>query len=171
MTELILIDRLSIKKNPNSGSMETRVPVLRECSFEYHAKVIPEWLKTQPVEVISTYTNNDGIVATTIHELVCIGDFDALFAKMVEMKDPAVKKYVDNINYTTIRHAPERKWNYKYENTSVTCGECNNKIPHNELLETDDDFGADLCPKCRAVQSFDYKYEDINEVVKQMLLK
>src|SRR5579859_3338393 len=160
---LIKIDRNSIQQNHNEGSCTTHLFGVSETTFktECTEKEFEELKKIKEI-IISTWTEsiNDKIKITG--HLLDIGFMPAL---------PGKWQIDSTNNIETIHHLPIPKYSFKYENTLIECSECKNLIPRNEIEHDsyyieDDDIDYEICPICKAHDSFDYEFESIDDALK-----
>lgn len=164
MTTIIKIDSASIKKNPTAGN--TRTHVIGMATTKFKAICTSEQLEKLSLEkdiVIIT-------VGFTLNELITIDgfiehpDFDIT-------KLPGKWEVNSNKSIETVYHEPEAKYLYKYEDMGVPCSNCGVEILHSEIDQECDDYSCyDVCPKCEKTDTFDYGYESIFIVAKELNL-
>lgn len=153
-TEVIKIDRSTIRKNPRAGATVTLVPGLVEISFKYTGKELPALLRDENKAHVVSY-GNDGVFEGVIEN----GALDEVFA----LQEQGIEGYLQiyqTQDVERILHRPDPKWLYKYEDTKVTCSECGGKVSHEDV--NDENY---RCPHCEAEDTFGFVYEEIDDVV------
>lgn len=172
----ILIDRLSIKPNPDAGqtTFHMRGPI--KVSFTCEGP-LPECMKCDAV-----YINEFGFEATAYSEAK--GYFGGVILDPVWFKDHAfeIKKAAKKsgalitVNYdqrveTYNSFIPQPDWNYKHVDARVACDSCGHDFNLSEAYEVDFDGGGDgwYCPMCG--DEIDLRYEEIGDVLKELGIK
>lgn len=159
MKTLVKIIRSSIKKNPDAGKTATRIYGPREITFEIKGE-IPEYLKDEENCVVTTWSDNPKWCKGLLYN-------DDLVERLLSEK----KSFItinDNKNISTVSHAPEPQYLYSYENTQIECNNCHNKIHVKEIIQDCNDDGCyDECPICSHVDTFRYRHENIEDVIKE----
>ena len=162
MTTLIKIDRKSIKKNPNAWRDSVHIPMAWNTSFETNLTPfeLPAWLR-------------ENITLVSVEPPCTKGWLDVVDDRLIEFAQSSIKKgHKFNIEckrgiQTIYSLTPEPEYNYKYKNTKVKCSCCKSMILHSEIEEDEfEDTLVKICPKCGDVDTFDYKYEEIEEIMK-----
>lgn len=161
---IIPIDKSSIKKNRDAGSTRSHIFGVQETTFKVKCTVSEfDELKSQKEQVIiTTWTEPiNGIITATGHL------FNADFYKILKGE---WEVNVNN-NIETISHLPIPDYSYRYENTPIECDNCKNKIPFKDIqhdcFRLDDmDTDYDICPICKQVDTFEYKFQSIDELTK-----
>lgn len=166
MSTLIKIDRNSIKKNKNAGSCQSHILGAIETTFKTICSLdeYSELLNDKNV-YINTFSNHidfginltGGIINNDIHH-----------------KLPGKYEIESNNNIETVNHFPIPKYSFQYENTPIECSECKNLIPRDEIEQDsyyteDDDIDYEICPICKAHDSFEYEFESIDDALKPVL--
>ena len=170
-----MIDRDSIKKNPNAGNTVTHkstgVSIEFTCCryskekllyhFRYRAdRVIDENMPDQ-------MTTDDDI--KQIIETVLVNPYCLSMVITEKYEDPVLD--ID-YNIQAIGHMPEPKYHYEYEKTKVKCNKCGESVFETEFLSDsywdgeEEFYSDDICPKCKAWDAFDIEYETINDATK-----
>ena len=163
MSTLIKIDRSSIKINKNAGQTQSYAPGIETISFsgECTQEEIDRLEKEKGVHVTTKYFGE-----SKLKKISGILDYGELVYLM-----PKGFTIDFSNNYEVINHLPIQKYSYQYENTSIECSECKNLIPRNEIesdsyYTEDDDIDYEICPICKAHDSFEYEFEPIDDFVK-----
>lgn len=155
--ELVRIDRSTVKKNPNAGSVNMWIPGDTTITFEYSGKNLPDILKDENNAYILYRGEN-----VYRGELLKMPSADRLNAAL-ETCDGVLSIEENRSVQTFRRMGPETGWLFEYEDTSVTCGDCGEKVRHVEIVR--DEYDEEECPLCGGVGTFDFKYEDICDVI------
>jgi hypothetical protein len=164
MTTLIKIKRDSIKKNPNAGRDSVQIPMPWQVTFETNMTKdeLPEWLQGNITEW-SIGTDH----SLTKGWLGVVDDRVMEYAYSV-IKDGNRFSIEAKRDIQTIRSiTPEPKYNYKYKNTKVKCNHCQQMIPVNDIKKDVYEGIFDVCPKCGDGDTFDYKYEQIEDAIRK----
>jgi len=173
MKYLILIDKKSIKRNPNAGSQVTKMFGAREIDFE--CDKLPDILIDEKNCFISTYkVSNKGVKSDITGYL----DNDDLIEELLtnkRYKDCNITINVHN-NIETINHFPIPKYSFKYTPLKVKCNECGHEFMSNEFLsmsnDDDDEYRSTVtgCPKCNEYDCCDVRYQNIKEIEHELKL-
>jgi hypothetical protein len=168
---LIKIDRDSIKRNPRAGATFSWFHGARSVTFEINGGgripvdlidkvIITEWLGFGLPEMA---------VALRGH---IINPDDALLFIAI----PGISITVDN-GLEKVSHLPQPEWLFEYENTGIRCDSCGSVVKVEDIESDsfydgdDDNFIDQICPVCKAQDSFgDIEYESISEAVKDVKL-
>lgn len=160
MKTVIKIIPESVKKNPQAGKTITRVYGARDISFEIKGEM-PDYLKDEENCVITSWSENPKW---------CKG---LLFNEDLVERLRSEKKFNININIKNnvenIHHSPNPQYLFSYENPLIECDSCHNKVKLSDIKEeySDDGYAYLLCPKCNNIDTFEIKYERINDVIKK----
>ena len=157
--KIIRIDRETIKKNPNAGSTQSHMQGLREVTFKIESDNIPEWFHKDPFYPTEWEIGKmKGLISGAITDEM-IEKFKGVKGLSVDIK----------CNPITIEHTPAPDYFYDYEQTTLKCKHCKNKIAVDEI-ECDwilDEYEVEICPICKQENTFPkYKYERIEDVLK-----
>lgn len=178
MTTLIKIDRKSIKKNPNAGRSSYRVQGPTTITFEIKGCVPKEF--EDKVYVINECYNisgrgtgqgfimNEKIIQSQSGH---IDDLDVAlefmqWAKRKENRHCELKINIDSPTQT-IYGMPEAPYFYGYDyNVLVECNSCYAVMAYANIRKDENDEGEDwdVCPNCHEINTFDYKFENINDL-------
>jgi len=153
---IIKIDRSTIKKNPNAGNTQTVVYGNAEVSFTIRGE-LPDHLVDGGNVIITEWSKND-----------CSGF-------LFNPNDIGLLKKIDGISYKInknsqlIYHLPEPEYLFSYEDTQIPCNDCGNKVSIREIIEdeNDDEDVYTICPHCKEIDTFHFKYESIYDIVKK----
>jgi hypothetical protein len=156
---IVKIDRDTIKKNPNAGNTRTYLQGQKEASFKIESDNIPEWLYKEPF--FSTQWSEEELEGTINGPIT-----DEMIEKIKTVKGLSINIKCEPI---VIDHFPEPDYFYNYEQTTIKCNHCKNKIDVDEIEEDwEDDYCMQVCPVCEYFNTFpEYKYEKIEDVIKK----
>lgn len=166
MMDTVRIDRVTIRRNPNAGMMATCIAGGTISSFEYFGEYLPDIFKN--IFIVTDSKNNyyrgelkRALTTSELNDLQKIGNSkDRL---VIHEERPS--QWFD--------HPPDPEWLFGYEDTAVTCSSCGGTVRISEI-EIHDDCGDDWeseskgisqCPLCRNLNTFNFTYEDIGDVV------
>jgi Zn finger protein HypA/HybF involved in hydrogenase expression len=161
MTTLIKIKRSSIKKNPDAGKDTTYVPMPWQVTFKTNIPydLLPDWIRP-----FVTYRDN----------IWCSGYLNQIDDKIMEDAAIIIRNgHIFNIEFkrevqTIHSITPESDYLYNYMNTKVECSNCHTKVPVNDIEEDEfEDTLVKICPKCGYWNTFDYKYEKIEDAIRR----
>jgi hypothetical protein len=181
--KLIKINRKSIVKNPNAGSTQTYLPSIPQMRISmclYNGVEVQELIKKYGFSGMNTpgKIRLDFMVSCLEKKVY---DF---FIKNMDDPNKVLKKILKTKNaclvscrnsdlfdgviidedrrLELIRHTPEEKYFYTYENKKIKCNNCGSKVSSKKI-----GWGG-FCPKCEFEGCFDIEYENINEVAKEL---
>jgi len=172
MTLLIGIDRASIKRNPNAGRTQMKVPGVRETKF-YVTGELPDILKDEKNAYISEATTSSDAPNEYEGYIHNESILEELF-KLADKKDNHISIEM-NQEWNTVRFLPEDTFFYKHLNVKVKCMCCGHKFKSNDFAEFDNDDSHNFnytytgCPKCKAWDCCNVKYEAIGQVESKYL--
>jgi hypothetical protein len=165
MKTIVKIIKKSIRKNPNAGNDTTLVPMGWNIEFSTDISYddLPDYIKKYTIET---------------HRLVpddpeYHGNLKYVDDKLIEFAQAVIKngnRFVIRMNreIQTIHHFPEPKYLYKYENPKIECSNCHSMVAVNNIEEDEvDDNMVKICPICGSFNTFEYKYEKIQDVLKK----
>lgn len=164
MKTIIKIDRSTLKRNPNAGRMQSNILMGIDTDFkttctEIEAKGL-ELVKDIHIASI-TYPVDGNVI---VYGFIDSPDYD--FTKLPGKWEVESKK-----NIQTVNHLPIEKYIYKYEQSAVKCSMCGHEVLHSEIEQECDDYTCyDVCPNCEKTDTFDYYYESIFIVAKELNL-
>jgi len=168
--KIILIDRRTIRENPEHETYNRPtpilVPMLREITVSF---------ETDFQHGLDLFEDKDNrFIATSIEPLIdtCTVVGEVINPSFLEsIKDKP--KLVVSISGEAIKivsvFAPS-KYIYEYQNTKLVCEDCKKSTPYNKIkqeeLVSDESYNmVDVCPHCGGYNSFeDYQLENINDV-------
>lgn len=167
--KLVKIKRSSIKKNPDAFRTYYDIPSQWEITGRYIGDKLPKWI--------------DSVSVITSHSMPMIGEQEYEF----QVVKPVTKKFFDRIEKASGKERlfiemkrdiqrmesmfPEPAYKYEYTNPLIECNGCHNNvrlknIQTDYIFDSDgEEYNTDKCPKCGELNSFDYQYEKINDVV------
>lgn len=163
--QIIPIKKSSIKKNPDAGKTEYSIFQGSTITGTWKGKM-PKWLESK-VHILSVSLS---LTSDTEHEF-----------QMEQIDEKLIKRITESGNGTiNIEHNyahcssmfPEPEFTYEYHNPLIECSECSEQVRYNDIEtryvhnEDGDEFNADQCPKCGALNSFEYRLQRIDEVQK-----
>jgi replication fork clamp-binding protein CrfC len=146
----ILIDKRSIKRNKDSGSQVSSLYIGSEIKFSYYGPYI-ELPKGVYWSAIQEFSGNDVGIEGYIDRPV-----DSEWLKIKGLK------IEEKINRQTVHHLPIPEYNYSYQNTKVRCVVCENKVGYKQI---EFDGHETVCPICRGLDTFDYSFQKLEEVL------
>lgn len=159
---LILIDKSTIRKNPNAGNCSLPIAGPVHISFTMHQAppqelvmsksiIIREepWPKGSPGEI-----SGDILDPSVTEQLKGAGAIIDYYQEVME-----------------VHHRPEPAYLYEYENPAIPCNECGESTLLSDIEERDcgldGEYSCTVCSKCGEVDSFDIKYESITDALKR----
>lgn len=163
--EKILIDKSSIKKNPNAGQRQLTLPVGQDIYWSYSGPDIPLELQREHTGI---FISSEDITEMTYS---CEGFLD--HEELVRLL-PKDAKISISVRYTKANFLhPEPKYSYNYDiNQLVTCHECGGKVEFKEIQRVEDYSGLeesyreyDECPICEYENTFNYEYQKIEDII------
>jgi hypothetical protein len=151
---IIRIDRSTIRKNPNAGNTVTYLPGTKELTGEYIGTIPDHYLH----RLIVTSTDNEKQC------FIANGDYSDILPLLREDKRASITLTNEPIRCD---HQPEPPYTYAYEATTVECGACHRHIIHSSIMNEWSDDGAHyyVCPVCNEINTFDLRYERIQEAL------
>lgn len=179
--EVVKIDRSTIRKNEDRKMAGTYPIGVGQKHIYFESSIIPNWINESLFDIHTAWESGDGPKTMYKGELkieACMDNIDLItkFNEDGQKVDPEFSVTLtqdDPVTYTTGIDEPE--YFYEYENTEVTCSSCGSKIPIQNVgeIEYPDGDGyyegqnvVEVCPICKAEDSFDYEFERISEALK-----
>ncbi len=166
--KLIKIIRESIKKNPSAGMQYTDIAGPIGVTFESDGD-LPEFIKDGvDVKVRDAFIDGDRVISV---KGVVVNSDNAFLERF--LKTPGIKWKAER-DIQTFHHLPEPDYLYEYETPFLTCDNCKadvhvKDIEDNKEYDYDEGYSFDVCPVCRAAESFaEIEYERIYDVVKEL---
>jgi hypothetical protein len=158
-TTLIKIDRNSIRKNPRAGATSTEVIGSVEVNFSYDRISKEDWQRLKALE-----SAGKGVIITKWSDTMCEGFVD--YEDLLHLLPQNGLSYHVKKNIDTIYHLPEPKYTYRHEHTVLRCNNCNSDVLNTKILiDCNDDGCYNICPVCNGIETFDYEYEKISDVM------
>lgn len=166
MTTLIKIKRSSIKKNPDAYTQSYHLVGSTEATGTYKGQ-LPKWLNDKVIITSGSYPVDN----ETEFEFVFTTAVDKDTVQRIS-KDKNATLTITN-NYVDVQCGPQSKYLYQYTNPLIQCDNCNSKVRFKDI-KTDyihdsdgDEHNVDKCPICGDIDTFDYKYESIQDALKR----
>lgn len=171
MTTIIKIDRSTVKRNPRAGATQSHVFNGETILFDY-AVVKKEYfdkLKSLESEDRCIHITKWGqLTGSNLFSASGILESVTAIGKLPqEGLIIGIEKHVQAVN-----HLPESFFLFSYELTKVACSQCKSMVSVS-TIESDEDYHGnyfEFCPVCEYTNTFDYKYEDIYTVAKELNL-
>lgn len=168
MTIKIIIDKNTIKENPNVGSTKTVEIVLGEYEIkignlsEDEANIIKNRYENLIVKMVRSLGQYSFKIITTENISEEIINLVKTFTNPEFLLDRKIYR-------KDFHHIPETGYFYDYLPTQVACSECNSIFSHDKLTCDcfDDDFSDEVCPVCGAWNCCDIEYQSIDEAIKE----
>lgn len=173
---IIKIDRSTIRKNPTAGQTCFRMEGPTTVTFRCTGRASIPMALTGLVE-FNSWSNSERPEFGLEQSGYIINPDDVPMFEGISGLFISVDKQTET--YRSLH--PDRKWLFEYEKTEVECSECARMVPHDEIIgdsseEYNDEIGEELyyeyerCPICKKKSEFDYEYEKIEDVIKEMNL-
>ena len=169
---IVPIDLRTLRVNPRKG--ETRTPF---CSRPATVKVSAKFLDGREApEHVGGFILMRRERTSSEEEVVadysrCIPeDFDPEKTKEA-FKTVGGVVFAMEVDYgiSWIEHAPEPTWLYGYLERDVPCGQCGNACATSAIETHYNEFGdyeeSEMCPACGALDSFEYRFETVEEAL------
>lgn len=165
--EIIRIKKSTIRKNPDygMGGMVRMYPGARDVRVE-HIGDLPKKILDKCVVISTQAPFNEPIV----RELSVVADHERVIKYFTKTGRSSVTIETNMIEYTCKDHGSE--YLFKYENPLVTCSECGKKVRFNDIEsgytfdEDGEEYNADKCPNCGERNPFNYKFQSIEDAIK-----
>lgn len=166
---VIPINRSTIRKNPDAGSISTTLPGPIQCRVatsaplpEIFSKItfLTDW-DTGPVPVYRYLVNREEDLETV-----------SAWLRLPEQKYMSSKIEIENIVHT-FRHDPTPTWSFEYVDPGLVCGECGATVPHSGTIAEDEDGREyQVCPHCEETDTFgQIEYEDYRKLDMESISK
>lgn len=162
----IKIDRKTIKRNKDARSTQTTVlgpseNILSVDLDEENRELVLQYLKHDFFLISEEYSG--GVLNLKGYLIKVEEVFVSLLKKLVDKKIIRKLQLTSNLNHIHIKHLPIAEYSYSYRlDTLVPCNKCGNKIRFGDIDEYEHgDFYGKSCPVCKAINSFDYKFEKL----------
>jgi len=166
----ILINRKTIKRNPNAGQTVFYVQGQKIIKFSCHT--LPEQFIDGVNCIIGSHEIQDGIdcnyqgIITDVHIL-------NEYIKKEKGLPNGLSVTMTHNPIQIKQKEPDPDWLYDYKPTKVTCKYCKETFNHTELdcdsIESDDyySYSETVCPKCDRWDCCELEYEDIKDALKK----
>jgi len=177
MTQIIKIDRKTIKRNPHAGQTDYLVPGPSYTEFSFsscNAMIETIVAKLEEKEVLRVVGHRLSFDENNVME--------RFYEAMSDMGGDELKKILNKVginNAQIIQHSnpqrirsliPEPDYLYSYKPTKVKCQSCGKKVYPEDLLadavpqgDGEEAWSNEICPKCGAWDAFDFKHEILTE--------
>jgi hypothetical protein len=165
---IINIEIGSIKKNKNAGATRTSTYGATSINFKY---------KNVPKEFLNDMlTMDEGIIIMSWFDGFS-GDIEGILLHdgLIKLL-PKNYPYAVNVDKDAImhNHAPIPKYSYSYRvDTLVKCEVCRKDVKYMEIGKAEDSedsegYKEDECPNCKALNSFKYTFQKIEDVITEI---
>lgn len=164
----ILIDKKTVKLNPNAGRTSFTVPVSRTVYFTFKGRYFPYEMGEEP----------EGVFIDSIdYPLMDVeqGNFEITVEGQLHHESlihllPKEAKISIKQENTIVNHLPEPRYLFKYEDPKIQCSNCRRKFlvskVEEEAIIDDDGNQIDNCPDCESFNTFDEReYQPISEII------
>ena len=156
----IMIDKNTIRKNPNAGMTQFKIHDGHIDKYELYAngKIVNGFLyEATGIEAIKLMDEQHrSLNPLTDEQKKCLGSLISISEKR---------------DVSQIIHDPEPLYLFDYEPQKVQCEKCKAEFDHTELDFDDNDewsyeYSDTVCPKCHYFNCCEIEYQDIYEVMR-----
>lgn len=160
---LILIDKSTIKKNPNAGRTISQISGPIQICFSMANEPPIELVDSKKILITEYSLNLDG-------REYCEGI--VIDPGAIGVLKDAGADTERNQEVIEFSHLPEPSFFYNYENPSVPCSECHQTTLLNDIKVRDGGIDGEyqytICPHCEGIDTFDIQYEPITDALKRL---